>query len=64
MTKPSIGFIGIGLMGFAMCNRLLDQGYSLTVMANRSRDRVEKLLGRGAAEAANQDEPQGWKTAM
>lgn len=50
MAKPNIGFIGIGLMGAAMCNRLLDCGYGLTIVANRSRERVEALVGRGAAE--------------
>ncbi len=50
MTNPRIGFIGIGLMGSAMCNRLIDEGYSITLMANRSRDRVDALIGRGAAE--------------
>ena len=37
MTQPSIGFIGLGLMGSAMVQRLLDCGYGLTVLANRSR---------------------------
>lgn len=50
MSKPKIGFIGIGLMGAAMCNRLLDQGYELTIVANRSRERVDALVGRGAGE--------------
>ena len=50
MTLPKIGFIGIGLMGSAMCHRLLDCGYDLTVVANRSRERVEALLARGANE--------------
>ena len=38
-----IGFIGLGLMGSAMCNRLLDLGYELNVIANRSRTNVDKL---------------------
>ena len=53
MTKPSIGFIGLGLMGWAMCQRLLDLGYPLTVIANRSRARVEEAVARGASEAAS-----------
>ncbi|MEM6665419.1 MAG: NAD(P)-dependent oxidoreductase [Pseudomonadota bacterium] len=52
MSKPAIGFIGLGLMGFAMCQRLLDLGYPLTVMANRSRERVDKAIARGASEVA------------
>lgn len=50
MSKPSIGFIGLGLMGTAMCNRLLDLEYALSVVANRSRTNVEKLVARGASE--------------
>jgi len=34
MGKPTVGFIGLGLMGAAMANRLLDQGYALTITAN------------------------------
>ena len=47
MTQAAIGFIGLGLMGAAMCNRLIDRGHSLTVIANRSRDALEKLVARG-----------------
>lgn len=50
MTRPAIGFIGLGLMGSAMAGRLLDCGYSLTVMANRSRANVEAAVSRGASE--------------
>ncbi len=51
-TKPSIGFIGLGLMGSAMVQRLLDLDYSLTVMANRSRPHVDAAVARGATEVA------------
>ena len=51
MTKPAIGFIGLGLMGSAMVQRLLDCGYGLTVLANRSRTNVELAVARGATEA-------------
>lgn len=50
MSKPSIGFIGLGLMGFSMCQRLLDLSYPLTVIANRSRENVDKAVARGAVE--------------
>ncbi|MGA9252190.1 MAG: NAD(P)-dependent oxidoreductase [Roseobacter sp.] len=53
MTKPTIGFIGLGLMGGAMVSRLQDQGYSLTVLGNRDRTYVDAALARGAAEASN-----------
>lgn len=50
MSKPTIGFIGLGLMGGAMVGRLQDQGYALTVIANRTRTYVDQAVGRGAAE--------------
>lgn len=50
MTRPAVGFIGLGLMGSAMCQRMLDLGYPLTVIAHRSRENVEKAVARGAAE--------------
>ena len=50
MTNQTIGFIGIGLMGSAMCNRLLDKGYGIVTMANRSRERIDALKTRGAVE--------------
>ncbi|MBM7066838.1 NAD(P)-dependent oxidoreductase [Actibacterium sp. 188UL27-1] len=50
MTKPAIGFIGLGLMGSAMVERLQAQGYGVTVMANRSRPRVDAAVARGAVE--------------
>ena len=51
MTRPRIGFIGLGLMGGAMVQRLLDLGYPLTVLGNRDRRGVEAALARGASEA-------------
>lgn len=50
MSKPAIGFIGLGLMGGAMVGRLQDQGYALTVMANRTRTHVDQAVARGASE--------------
>lgn len=51
MTKPHIGFIGLGLMGGAMCQRLLDLGYGLSVLGNRDRRELDKAIARGAREA-------------
>ena len=48
--KPRIGFIGLGLMGSAMVQRLLDLGYEMTVIAHRSRTNVEAAVARGASE--------------
>lgn len=53
MSKPAIGFIGLGLMGGAMCQRLLDMEYPLTVLANRTRTHVDAAIARGATEASS-----------
>ncbi len=50
MPKPTIGFIGLGLMGAAMVTRLQSLGYELTVIANRSRAAVDAAVARGATE--------------
>lgn len=49
----TIGFIGLGLMGSAMVQRLLDRGHDLRVLGNRDRKGVEAALERGATEAAS-----------
>lgn len=49
-AKPSLGYIGIGLMGAPMSARLLAAGYPLTVW-NRTRAKLEPLLAQGAHEA-------------
>jgi 2-hydroxy-3-oxopropionate reductase len=43
----SIGFIGIGLMGFPMAKKLLKSGYNLKAY-NRSQDKADKLKEFGA----------------
>jgi 3-hydroxyisobutyrate dehydrogenase-like beta-hydroxyacid dehydrogenase len=45
--KPSIGFIGLGLMGKPMSMNLLKAGYSLTVW-NRTASRADDLVAGGA----------------
>lgn len=56
MTKPTIGFIGLGLMGGAMVGRLQDLGYSLTVLGNRDRTYLDVAIARGATEAKSAKE--------
>ena len=53
MTKPAIGFIGIGLMGSAMVLRLLERGRPVTLCANRSRPLVDQCVAAGAAEVGD-----------
>ncbi len=50
-AKPSIGFIGLGLMGSAMVQRLQSLGYPMTVIAHRKREAVDAAVARGATEA-------------
>jgi 3-hydroxyisobutyrate dehydrogenase len=52
MTKPRIGFIGIGIMGEAMTRRLLDKGYEVTVW-NLEPERLETVVPHGAKPAAS-----------
>ena len=51
--KPTIGFIGVGLMGHGMAKNILTKGYPLVVMGHRNREPVEHLLSLGAREAAS-----------
>jgi len=48
MSKPAIGFIGLGIMGKPMARNLLRAGYPVTVL-NRSRGPVDELVAEGAA---------------
>ena len=52
MTKPIIGFIGLGIMGKPMARNLMKAGYSL-VVHNRSRPSVDEMAKEGARTANN-----------
>ena len=52
MANPTIGFIGLGIMGKPMARNLLKAGYSL-VIDNRSRAAVDELYKEGAQPAAS-----------
>ena len=57
MSNPTIGFIGLGIMGKPMARHLLKAGYPL-VIHNRSRAAVDELSKEGAQPAASsQDVP-------
>lgn len=51
-TAIRLGWIGTGIMGGAICGRLLDAGFPLTV-ASRSRSRAEPLVAKGATWAGS-----------
>lgn len=53
MSKPKIGFIGLGLMGAAIVNRLQDLCYSISICANTSRPNIDAAVARGAHEVYN-----------
>ena len=55
MSKPVIGFIGLGIMGKPMARNLIKAGYSL-VVHNRSRAAVEELIEDGAQAAGSPKE--------
>jgi len=50
--ESPVGVIGLGLMGSAIAERLLDGGYSVYVH-NRTREKAQPLLDRGAAWSEN-----------
>ena len=50
MAEQSVGFIGLGDMGFPMARRLLQHGYQVFSCANRSRDAIETLKTEGLVE--------------
>lgn len=50
--NTAIGFVGLGIMGEPMAANLLAAGYAVKVH-NRSRPAVERLVEKGASEAAS-----------
>jgi len=49
--ETRIGWIGTGVMGASMCGHLIQAGFTATVY-NRSRDKAQPLIERGAAWAS------------
>ncbi|MGG3844835.1 NAD(P)-dependent oxidoreductase [Aeribacillus composti] len=47
MSKKTIGFIGLGVMGKSMARHLLEAGYPLTVYT-RTKEKAEDLIKQGA----------------
>lgn len=52
MTKPNLGFVGIGLMGRPMTLRLLAAGYTVSVW-NRSPEKLSPVVSAGAIACTN-----------
>jgi len=55
MSNPTVGFIGLGIMGKPVARHLLKAGYPL-IAHNRSRGAVEELIKEGAQAATNPQE--------
>jgi len=51
-TRERLGVIGLGLMGTALTERLLQHGYRVVVW-NRTRTKADALIARGAEWSAN-----------
>jgi 3-hydroxyisobutyrate dehydrogenase-like beta-hydroxyacid dehydrogenase len=56
MTKPKIGFMGLGMMGAAMVECLQKKGYAVTVLGNKNRAPIDAAIARGASEATTAKE--------
>jgi 3-hydroxyisobutyrate dehydrogenase-like beta-hydroxyacid dehydrogenase len=50
-SKPTIGFIGVGLMGHGMARNIVTKGHPLVVLGHSNREPVEHLKSLGATEA-------------
>ena len=58
--KPSVGFIGLGLMGRPMAANLLKAGYDLTLW-NRTASRADTLVaGAGSRRTRGAPMPVEW----
>lgn len=53
MTRPKIGFVGIGLMGHGIAKSLVANGYALALKLHRNRASAQDLLAAGATEAVS-----------
>ena len=58
MSIKTVGFIGLGVMGASMAEHLLDGGYELVVF-NRTKEKAEPLLAKGAKWAETPAEVAG-----
>ncbi|WP_418315463.1 NAD(P)-dependent oxidoreductase [Piscinibacter sakaiensis] len=52
-ARPTIGFIGVGLMGRGMAKNIVSKGWPLVVLGHRNREPVEHLKSLGATEVGS-----------
>jgi 3-hydroxyisobutyrate dehydrogenase-like beta-hydroxyacid dehydrogenase len=55
-SNPTIGFIGLGMMGHGMAKNLLAKGHALRFVAHRNRANLADLLAAGAVECDSRAE--------
>ena len=53
MKENRIGFIGAGYMGYGMAHNLIKNNYNLSVICNKNRNPIDKLVAQGAKELKN-----------
>ena len=53
MKENCIGFIGAGYMGYGMAHNLIKNNYNLSVICNKNRNPIDKLVAKGAKELKN-----------
>lgn len=49
-AAPTVGFIGLGMMGHGMAKNLLDKGFGLRFATHRNRGSIADLVAKGAVE--------------
>lgn len=54
-----VGMVGLGLMGSAIAEQVLQKGFQLSALAHRSRAAIDALIGKGATEAQSAAELAG-----
>jgi 3-hydroxyisobutyrate dehydrogenase-like beta-hydroxyacid dehydrogenase len=64
MDKPTIGFIGLGMMGHGMARNLLAKGFALRFKAHRNRSNLQDLIDAGAQEVRSYRELADGATAV
>ena len=52
MTKPAIGYVGVGLMGLPMVKRLVEKGYRVKAY-DIIKDKVDAAVAAGASSAGS-----------
>ena len=52
----TVGFIGVGWMGFGIANNILKNNHELFVIANKNRKPIDRIVKEGAKEVKSYEE--------